>query len=67
MMFRHWLAFLKIGELSTHPENINLQNLNVSLKDFAFNNSVIKVGLRQIAGSQRNKRCCCCKNRQPVK
>jgi hypothetical protein len=38
-------AFLKIGELSTHPENINLQNLNVGLKDFVFKNSVIKVAL----------------------
>ncbi|MBV9963470.1 MAG: translocation/assembly module TamB domain-containing protein [Parafilimonas sp.] len=38
-------AFFNIGELTTHPENINLQNLNVKLKDFVFNNSIIKVGL----------------------
>ncbi|MEP6467508.1 MAG: hypothetical protein ABJB05_14460, partial [Parafilimonas sp.] len=38
-------AFLNIGELSTHPENINLQNLNVSLKDLVFKNSIAKVTL----------------------
>ncbi len=49
------LAFLKIGELSTHPENINLQNLNVGLKDFTFHNSVIKVGLGKSQEAKETK------------
>ena len=38
-------AFLNIGELSTHPENINLQNLNIALNDFALNNTLAKITL----------------------
>ncbi|MEP6684405.1 MAG: AsmA family protein, partial [Parafilimonas sp.] len=38
-------AFLNIGELSTHPQNINLQNLDVNLKDFVLNNTIAKVTL----------------------
>ncbi|MFT4153766.1 translocation/assembly module TamB domain-containing protein [Parafilimonas sp.] len=49
------LAFLKIGELSTHPENINLQNLDINLKDFAFHNSVIKVGLGKSQEAKETK------------
>jgi hypothetical protein len=48
-------AFLKIGELTTHPENINLQNLNVGLKDFVFNNSVIKIGLGKSQEAKQTK------------
>jgi len=48
-------AFLKIGELTTHPENINLQNLNVGLKDFTFNNSVIKIGLGKSQEAKETK------------
>lgn len=48
-------AFFKIGELSTHPENINLENLNISLKDFTFNNSVIKVGLGKSQEAKETK------------
>lgn len=48
-------AFLKIGELTTHPENINLQNLNVSLKDFGLNNSVIKIGLGKSQEAKQTK------------
>jgi hypothetical protein len=48
-------AFLKIGELSTHPENINLQNLDVGLKDFVFNNSVIKVALGKSQEAKETK------------
>ncbi len=48
-------AFLNIGELSTHPQDINLQNLNVSLKDFVFNNSIIKVGLGKSAEAKATK------------
>ncbi len=48
-------AFLKIGELSTHPQNINLQNLNVDLKDIVFNNSVIKVALGKSQEAKETK------------
>ncbi len=49
------LAFLKIGELSTHPENINLQTLNIDLKDILFHNSVIKVGLGKSQEAKETK------------
>lgn len=49
------LAFLKIGELSTHPENMNLQTLNIGLKDIVFHNSVIKVGLGKSQEAKETK------------
>jgi len=48
-------AFLKIGELRTHPESLNMQNLNITLKDFAFNNSVIKVALGKSQEAKETK------------
>ena len=38
-------ANLNIGEFATHPDNINLKNLAVSLKDITLNNSITKVAL----------------------
>lgn len=49
------LAFLKIGELSTHPENINLQTLDVGLEDIVFHNSVIKIGLGKSPEAKETK------------
>lgn len=48
-------AFLKIGELSTHPENINLENLDIALKDLTFKNSVIKIGLGKSQEAKESK------------
>jgi len=48
-------AFLNIGELSTHPDNINLQNLDVSLKDFTLKNSVTKVTLGKSQEAKETK------------
>ncbi len=38
-------ANLKIGDFTTHPDNIDLKNLAVSLKDITLNNTVTKVAL----------------------
>ncbi len=38
-------ASLNIGDFTTHPDNIDLKNLAISLKDITLNNSVTKVVL----------------------
>ena len=39
------VASLNIGDFATHPDNIDLKNLAVSLKDITLNNTVTKVVL----------------------
>lgn len=50
------LADLNIGEFLTHPQNINLQTLDIALKDVALNNTNAKIILSNTKESQMIKK-----------
>ncbi len=48
-------ANLKIGYFATHPDNIDLKSLAISLKDITLNNTVTKVTLGKSAEAKATK------------
>ncbi len=48
-------AAINIGNFITHPQNINLQNLNIDLKDFQFNNSSTIIAINPVTQQAKPK------------
>lgn len=48
-------ANLNIGDFTTHPDNIDLKNLAISLKDITLNNTITKVTLGKTAEAKATK------------
>ena len=48
-------ANLHIGDFATHPDNIDLKNLTISLKDITLNNTVTKVVLGKSQEAKETK------------
>ncbi len=49
------LADLKLGELITHPDTLNLQQLHIKLKDITLNNTTAKIVLGKSEEAQYTK------------